>query len=98
LCSIEDVDQGKLERGINHFWKCYKMTLNSVAKFLDDWDVSPVVGMRLEILDKANYDVYDCTVTRIENGQIYVLRDDRSMEELADVICLQTPSQEEEEY
>ena len=74
------------------------MTVNSVAKFLDDWDVTPDVGMRLEILDRTDYDVYDCTVTRIENGQIYVLRDDRSTEELADVICLQTPSEEEDEY
>jgi hypothetical protein len=73
------------------------MTVNSVAKFLDDWDVAPVVGMRLEILDRADYDVFDCTVTRIENGQIYVLRDDRSVEELADVICLQTLSEEEED-
>ena len=69
--------------------------MNSVAKFIEDWDVSPVVGMRLEILDRADYEVYDCKVTRIENGQIYVLRDDRSVEELADVICLQTSSEEE---
>jgi hypothetical protein len=54
--------------------------------------------MKLEILDRTDYDVYDCTVTRIENGQIYVLRDDRSVEELADVICLQTPSEEEDKY
>lgn len=72
------------------------MTVNSVAKFIDDWDITPAVGMRLEILDKADYDVYDCTVTRIENGQIYVRRDDKSVEELADVIYLQTPSEEEE--
>jgi hypothetical protein len=74
------------------------MTVNSVAKFIDDWDITPVVGMRLEILDRDDYEVYDCTVTLIENGQIYVLRDDRSVEELADVICLQTPSEEEDEY
>jgi hypothetical protein len=74
------------------------MTVNSVAKFSDDWDIAPVVGMKLEILDRTDYDVYDCTVTRIENGQIYVLRDDRNIEELADVIYLQPPSEEEDEY
>jgi uncharacterized transporter YbjL len=72
------------------------MTVNSLAEFIDDWDIAPVVGMRLEILDRSDYDVYDCTITRIENGQIYVLRDNRSVEELADVICLQTSSSEEE--
>jgi hypothetical protein len=72
------------------------MTVNSVAKFLDDWDVEPMVGMKLEILDRTDYEVYDCKVTRIENGQIYVLRDDRSVEELADIICLQTPSGKDE--
>jgi uncharacterized transporter YbjL len=71
------------------------MTLNSVTQFIDDWDVEPVVGMKLEMLDRTDYDVYECTVTRIENGQIYVLRDDRTVEELADVLCLQTPSEEE---
>ncbi len=61
------------------------------------WDVRPTVGMRLEILDKEDYDVYDCVVTRIEGGGIYVLRDDRVKEELADICCLQTSSEEENE-
>jgi hypothetical protein len=49
------------------------MTTDPLATFIDYWDVSPAVGTRLEIMDREDFDVYDCTVTRIENGQIYIL-------------------------
>lgn len=68
------------------------MTKSDFDLFVEHWDVKPIPGMALEILDKTNYDVYDCVVTKVENGQIFVKRDDRDQEELADVICLQTPS------
>lgn len=70
---------------------------DSLAVFQEYWGHFPVVGERLEILDKADYDVYGCVVTRIENNQIYVKRDARDTEELADVLCLQTPTTEENE-
>ncbi|MDV2996875.1 MAG: hypothetical protein N4J56_006580 [Chroococcidiopsis sp. SAG 2025] len=70
---------------------------NQLAIFQDFWGHLPVVGERLEILDRVDYDVYNCTVTRIENNQIYIKRDDRDAEELADVMCLQTPSTDENE-
>lgn len=66
--------------------------------FLEHWNVKLKPGMSLEILDKSDYDVYECVVTRIESGRIYVKRDDRRTEELADVICLQPASNEDEDY
>lgn len=70
--------------------------LTDEGKFNTIYDVHLTPGMRLEILDKTDWDVYDCTVTRIANGAIYVKRDDRKTEELADVTCLQTPGDEDE--
>jgi len=52
--------------------------------------------VRLEILDKSDYDVYDCFVTRTDDKGIWIKRDDRETEELADVICLQTPTDEDD--
>jgi hypothetical protein len=68
-----------------------------IASFIQHWDVEPSPGMTLEILDKTDYDVYDCVVTRIDGDGIWIRRDDRETEELADVVCLQTPSDPEDE-
>ncbi len=65
--------------------------------FVEHWGVKPSPGMALEVLDKTDYAVYDCVVTKVEKGQIFVKRDDKSEDELADVICLQTPSDEDDE-
>ena len=70
---------------------------SDIALFIEHWDVEPIPGVRLEILDKSDYDVYDCVVTRTDDKGIWIKRDDRGTEELADVICLQTPSDEDDE-
>jgi hypothetical protein len=71
---------------------------SDVALFVEHWHVEPFPGVRLEILDKTDYDVYDCVVTRTDAQGIWIKRDDREAEELADVICLQAPSDDDEYF
>jgi hypothetical protein len=55
--------------------------------------------MTLEILDRTDFDVYNCVVTRLENGNVWVKRDDRKDEELVDDLAvLQTPGDDEDEF
>jgi hypothetical protein len=70
---------------------------SDIKIFIEHWDVEPVPDMVLEILDKTDWDVYTCVVTRTDTDGIWVKRDDRDTEELADVVCLQTPSDEDDE-
>jgi len=72
--------------------------MNDILKFNDKWDCELYEGMRLEVLDTSDYEVYDCEVTRLENGHIWIKRDDKDSEQLVDdLITLQTPSDEDEE-
>jgi hypothetical protein len=59
---------------------------SDITIFKEHWEVDPVLGMALEILDKADWNVYDCVVTRTDENGIWIKRDDRDTEELADVI------------
>ena len=69
-----------------------------LLKFNYTWDCELHEGMRLEILDKTDYDVYECEVTRLEDGRIWIKRDDRNSEEIVDdIVLLQTPSEEDDE-
>jgi hypothetical protein len=73
------------------------LKLTSLKFFIGDWDIDPFVGMRLTICyPDAGRKSSDCIITHIERGEIYVKRDDRECEELANAYYLQPPSEDDE--
>ncbi len=72
--------------------------MNNISRFNEIWDCELHVGMRLEILDRTDFDVYDCVVTRLEDDNVWVKRDDKDDEELVDDLAvLQTPGEDEDD-
>lgn len=72
--------------------------MNNISRFNEIWDCELHAGMRLEILDKSDYDVYDCVVIRLEDDSVWIKRDDRNDEELVtDLVLLQTPGNDEDD-
>ncbi|PAX51082.1 hypothetical protein, partial [Brunnivagina elsteri] len=57
--------------------------MNDILKFNDMWDCELYEGMRLEVLDTSDYDVYDCEVTRLENAKKFALKNDTISLEMA---------------
>ena len=65
----------QMQDQISHYFDCFRESLQ--------------VGMPLEVYDPNSGDVLDCVVSRLQAGYIWIVREDRTQEELADVCCLQ---------
>jgi hypothetical protein len=86
------------------------MNVSPLIRFIGDWAIEPFVGMQLRTWNPINYEDYDrelgkwknrdrqgydCIITRIEEGQIYIKRADRGYEEIANIDYIQPPSEED---